>query len=89
MVITFLGSIVFICLLRRTGTIRACILAHMAFNFLISWPLLGQYLLTLEGRELARMSTWTAELASLVFVVIALPVYLALSRADVRAAGAR
>jgi membrane protease YdiL (CAAX protease family) len=89
MVSAFLGSVVYVCLLRRTGTLRASILMHMTFNFLISWPLLGQYLLTLEGRELARMSTWTAELASLVFVAIALPVYLALSRADVRAAPAR
>lgn len=89
MVSAFLGSVVFVCLLRRTGTLRASILTHMAFNFLISWPLLGQYLFTLEGRELARMSTWTAELASLMFVVIALPVYLALSRADARTAAAR
>ncbi len=89
MVSAFLGSVVYVCLLRRTGTLRAGILMHMAFNFLVSWPLLGQYLLTLEGRELARMSTWTAELASLVFVAVALPVYLALSRTDVRTAAAR
>jgi len=89
MVATFLSSVIYICLLRRTGTLRAAILMHMAFNFFVSWPFLGQYLLTLEGRELARMSTWAAELASLVFVAIALPVYLALSRVDVRTAAAR
>lgn len=89
MVATFLSSVIYICLLRRTGTLRAPILMHMAFNFFVSWPFLGQYLLTLEGRELARMSTWTAELASLVFVAIALPAYIALSRADARAAATR
>ena len=80
---------VYICLLRRTGTLRASILAHMGFNILISWPFVGQFLLTLEGRELARMSTWTVELACLVLVAIALPVYLALSRTDARAQAAR
>jgi hypothetical protein len=85
----FLGSVVYICVLRRTGTLRASILVHMAFNVLISWPLLGQVLLTLEGREINRMSTWGVELASLVFVSIALPAYLAMSRYDVREAALR
>jgi membrane protease YdiL (CAAX protease family) len=86
---TFLASVVLICLLRRTGTLRATILAHMAVNILVSWPLLGQVLLTLEGREISRMSTWSVELASLVFVSIALPAYLVMSRTDAREAALR
>lgn len=84
-----LGSVVSICILRRTGTLRASILAHMGFNILVSWPLLGQVLTTLEGREINRMSTWSVELASLVLVTVALPAYLAMSRADVREASIR
>ena len=83
---TSLISVVLICMLRRTGTLRATILAHMGFNFLVSWPLLGHVLLTIEGREINRMSAWSAELASLVFVAVALPAYLALSRRDAREA---
>jgi len=81
---SFLGSVVYICVLRRTGTLRACILVHMAYNILVSWPLLGQVLLTIDGREASRMSAWGLELASLVFVAIALPAYLAMSRRDAR-----
>ncbi len=84
-----LGSVVFICILRRTGTLRASILVHMGFNILLSWPLLGQVLMTLEGREINRISTWSVELASLVFIAVALPAYLALSRTDVREAALR
>jgi membrane protease YdiL (CAAX protease family) len=86
---SFLGSVVYVCVLRRTGTLRASILVHVAFNVLISWPLLGQVLLTLEGREISRMSTWGVELASLVFVSIALPAYLVMSRHDAREAAPR
>jgi membrane protease YdiL (CAAX protease family) len=89
MATAFLASVVYTCILRRTGTIRAPILVHMAYNVLISWPFIGQFLLTLEGRELARLSTWTVELACVVFVAIALPVYVALSRTDARQAALR
>ena len=84
LVASFLGSVVYICILRRTGTLRACILVHMAYNILVSWPLLGQVLLTIDGREASRMSAWGLELASLVFVAVALPAYLAMSRRDAR-----
>lgn len=81
---SFLASVVLICVLRRTGTLRAPILVHAAFNVLVSWPLLGQVLLGLDGREFSRISAWSAELASLVFVAVALPAYLAMSRRDAR-----
>ena len=86
---TFLLSVALVCLLRRTGTLRTTILAHMAFNLAVSWPLLGHVLLTLEGRDINRMSTWSLELASLVFIAVALPAYLAMSRDDVREAAIR
>jgi membrane protease YdiL (CAAX protease family) len=86
---TSLISVVLICMLRRTGTLRATILAHMGFNFLVSWPFMGHLLLTIEGRDINRMSTWSAELASLVFVAVALPAYLAMSRRDAREAVVR
>jgi CAAX protease family protein len=83
MVATALGSVVLICVLRRTGSLRACIFVHMAFNVVISWPLLGRILLTEPGGSPASLSTWTLPLACLAFVSIALPAYLWLARRDV------
>lgn len=85
MVSAFLGSVVYICVLRRTGTLRASILVHMAFNVLVSWPLLGRFVVTAGSREASRLSGWMPELACLVLVAIALPAYLAMSRTDARA----
>lgn len=86
---SFLISLVLIGLLRRTGSLRAPILAHATYNILVWWPVLGHMLLTIDGREINRMSTWSVELAGLVFVAVALPAYLAMSRADVREAHVR
>jgi membrane protease YdiL (CAAX protease family) len=84
---SFIGSIVYICVLHRTGSIRACILVHMAYNVLVSWPLLGRILFTPPPGAADRISTWALPLACLALVAVALPAYLWLSRADARARG--
>ena len=84
----FLGSVVYICVLRRTGTLRAPIQVHILFNVLMSWPLLGQMLFAAPAGDIASASTWTLPLACLVFVAIALPGYLWMARRDLRADGA-
>lgn len=86
---TFLGSVVSICILRRTGTIRSCIIVHVAFNILVSWPLLGQFIVNAGNRETARLSSWLVELACLVVVAIALPIYIAMSRTGIRTVQSR
>lgn len=75
---TFASSIVFTCLLRRTGTLWAPILAHTTFNLMAWWPLLGQHVFPhAPARD---PSAWTFHLACLAFVLIALPVYVWMSR---------
>jgi uncharacterized protein len=82
---SFAGSIVCICVLRRTGSIRASIFVHMAYNVLVSWPFLGQALSSASRSEPGRISAWTFPFACLVLAAIAVPVYLAISRTDARA----
>lgn len=80
---TALGSVVLICVLRRTGSLRACILLHMIFNVLISWPILGQLLFTAPTGSLANLATWSLPLACLTFAAVALPVHVWMSRGKV------
>jgi membrane protease YdiL (CAAX protease family) len=80
-----LGGIFLVCVLRRFGTLRACIAVHMLFNVIISWPLLGQVLFTAPEANPTRLSTWTFQLACLALVSVALPAYVWLSRKDARA----
>ncbi len=85
----FLGSVVYVCVLRRTGSLRGCILVHMAYNVLVSWPVLGRFLFAERGLEASRLSAWSVALACLVFVAVALPIYLGLARTDAHGADAR
>lgn len=73
---SFLGSVVYVCVLRRTGTLWGPILCHVLFNLLVSWPLLG-HLVMIESREgTASIDGWWPHIACLVFVAIALPLYI-------------
>ncbi len=89
MIATGLGGLVLACVLRRTGSLRACVLLHALFNVLVSWPLLGQVLLSPRSGDLASPATWALPLACLAFVAVALPAYLWLAAhpARDRAAG--
>jgi membrane protease YdiL (CAAX protease family) len=89
MVATGLGSVVLVCVLRRFGTLRACILVHMLFNVIISWPFLGHVLFTAPEGDPIRLCTWALPLACLALVAAALPAYVWLSRKDARVPDAR
>ena len=84
----FLASVVYTCVLRRMGTLRASIQVHILYNILVSWPLLGRVLLARPAGDLDSPATWALPFASLAFVSIALPGYLWLARRDVRVDGA-
>ena len=76
----FLGSVVYICLLRRTGTLRAPIACHALYNLLVTWPLLG-HVIAVKSREGAgSIEAWWPNIACLAFVAIALPLYVWHSR---------
>lgn len=81
---TGLGGLVLACVLRRTGSLRACVLLHALFNVLVSWPLLGQVLLSPRSGDLGSPVTWALPLACLAFVAVALPAYLWLAARPVR-----
>jgi membrane protease YdiL (CAAX protease family) len=80
----FLGSIVYICVLRRTGSLKACILVHMLFNVLVSWPVLGQFLFTVPTGDPAKLATWSLPVACLALTALALPAYVWMARKDRR-----
>ncbi len=79
MVSSAIGSVVYVCLLRRTGTLWAPIVAHALFNLLVQWHVLGRPL---------RHTGELVDLACLAFVCVALPAYVSMahrSRADAAA----
>jgi membrane protease YdiL (CAAX protease family) len=84
MAAAFLGSVIYVCVLRRTGTLVASIAVHALFNILISWPMLGQLIMQAPKGDPARWSTWSPFLACLAFTAVALPAYLLMSRRDAR-----
>ena len=84
MIATGLGGLVLACVLRRTGSLRACVLLHALFNVLVSWPLLGQVLLSPRSGDLSSPATWALPLACLAVVAVALPAYLWLATRPLR-----
>jgi membrane protease YdiL (CAAX protease family) len=83
----FLGSILFICLLRRTGSLRASIAVHSAFNLLMWYPLLGQFVFPAAGAS-GELSVWRLHLACLAVAFFVVPVYMWMARGDREAAAA-
>ena len=75
----FTASVILICLLRRTGSLRAPILVHMTYNFLLWPPLLGQYVLP-KGATLTDPPSWIVHGACLALAMVAVPVYVYMSR---------
>ncbi len=75
----FVSSIIYVCLLRRTGSLRAPILVHMMFNLMLWPPFLGQHVFP-RGVSLSDADTWHFHIACLILVSVALPVYVWMSR---------
>lgn len=84
--LTFMGSLVYIALLRRTGSLRACIYAHCTYNVLVSWPLLGHLMLARRDGDPLAWSTWWLEIACLFAAAGLVPRYLFLARKPLVAA---
>ena len=79
-VAAFFGSILLTTLFRRTGSIRACILAHAAYNALLWYPLMGRFIFQTAGRETGEIQLWFWNLLALSAMVIALPAYVWIAR---------
>jgi uncharacterized protein len=75
----FLGSLLYVCLLRRTGSLRASIIAHGSFNILMWYPLAGRFVFP-AGRETGEISVWWPQLTCLLVTFFAVPIYMWMSR---------
>lgn len=84
----FMGSVIYISIMRRTGTIVAPILLHVLFNVLVSWPVLGELSTRIPHGMTTDLWSWWPWLASVAFVSIALPAYVWMARDGSRAASA-
>jgi membrane protease YdiL (CAAX protease family) len=77
----FVSSVIFTCLLRRTGSLWSSIAVHAIGNTLLWYPLMGRFILpSRSAGDIASLSTWGFNLACLAFVCVAVPVYVWMSR---------
>jgi membrane protease YdiL (CAAX protease family) len=77
---SFLASLIFIGLCRRTGSLRAAIYAHGGYNLLVFWPLFGHLVFAPRPGDPLAWSTWSVEIASLLVIALGVPLYLFLAR---------
>src|SRR5205814_10001125 len=81
----FASSIVFICVLRRAGSIWAPIAVHGFSNAMLWYPFAGQLVKPESSAALADIGAWGLQLGCLLYVMLALPFYfLIAAREDVR-----
>ncbi|MDQ3027385.1 MAG: CPBP family intramembrane metalloprotease [Pseudomonadota bacterium] len=76
----FTSSVVYTCVFRRTGSLWGSTVAHSFVNLMLWYPLLGQFVFPDAERAIGDIHTWGLQLACLLFVVVALPLYVWLSR---------
>ncbi len=75
----FLAGLIFVCVFRRTGSLRSSIYVHATFNLLLWYPLLGQFVLP-AGRSTGELHVWAPHLVCLVLTFVLLPWYMWASR---------
>lgn len=75
----FAGAMILVCVLRRTGSLRACIAVHAAYTILVSHAFLGRFLLPVN-RGTGEIGVWDAHLVCLALVIPAALVYLWMAR---------
>lgn len=76
----FVGSIIFVCLLRRTGTLWAPIAVHSASNLALWYPLLGRHFFPKGVAAQRDIAEWKLQIACLLVAAIAIPAYVWLAR---------
>lgn len=76
----FIGSMVYICVYRRTGTLLAPMVVHAVANAFAWYPLGGQFYIPPADLPAGDLATWRFHLALFVVFVIAIPAYLFMAR---------
>jgi membrane protease YdiL (CAAX protease family) len=78
----FLGSMIYVCLFRRTGTLLAPICVHATYNASTWYPLLGQFYFPAPSQPVGDISSWSFHLACLVIFTVGMPIYLLMSHRE-------
>lgn len=76
----FVGGLIYVCLLRRTGTLWAPIVVHSIHNLVLWYPLLGQHILPADLAAPGDLASWPLHLAFLVATIIIMPAYIWMAR---------
>jgi membrane protease YdiL (CAAX protease family) len=76
----FLGSVTYVCVIRRTGSIWSAIIPHSFGNVMLWYPFMGQFAFPVSQPGVRDPVFWWPHFASLAFVVVALPIYIWMSR---------
>jgi membrane protease YdiL (CAAX protease family) len=78
---SFASSVLFTCVMRRTGSLPSAIIVHAAGNAALWFPFLGQFVLPADaGARITSLSTWWLHMASLLLIVLFLPAYVWMAR---------
>jgi membrane protease YdiL (CAAX protease family) len=73
---TFVSGIVYVCVVRRTGSLWGSIVVHAFYNLSIWYPLAGQWLYLDPSQAVRDISTWGLHLACLLITLLILPAYV-------------
>lgn len=76
----FLSSIIYVCLLRRTGTLWAPVTVHALYNLFLWYPLMGHLIFPKGRQAFTDIAAWELQIACAMVVAIALPIYVWLAR---------
>jgi len=76
----FIASIIYVCVLRRTGTLWGPIAVHSVYNLSLWYPLVGKHMFPKGVQAQHDISAWKLQLACLLLAAIAVPVYVWLAR---------
>jgi len=81
----FASSLLFICVLRRVGSLWGPIVVHGFSNAMVWYPFAGQFAKPPSTAALGDIGAWGLQLGCLLLAAVALPFYLTLAaREDVR-----
>ena len=77
---SFLAAVVFVCVYRRTGSLRASIVVHAASNLLAMYPMLGRWVFPHDLAAPGELASWSFQFACLAAVLVIWPAYVWMSR---------
>ena len=77
---SFMSAVIFVCVYRRTGSLRSCIIVHAAGNLLAWYPMLGRVMFLRDLESPGNIEAWWFQVSCTLLAAILLPVYVWMSR---------